>query len=321
MPTLLQLSDIQVEFTVRRRLFRSLSVRAVDGVSVSIERGETMALVGESGSGKTTLGRASLKLIDVKSGHIEFDGHDITNYPESKLKWFRKRAQFIFQDPYSSIDPFMNVYQILEEPLLIHGIGEHKDRINDALANVHLTPPGDYMDRYPHMLSGGMRQRVGIARALMLQPEFVVADEPVSMVDASSRAEILDLLRDLQNESQISVLYITHDIATVRHFANKLAVMYLGNIVEIGPPSRIIERPLHPYTQALIESVPEPDPLNRLAERKVVPGEIPSSLDIPPGCQFHTRCPQAIPGLCNILKPQLSEIETDHETACHLYSR
>ena len=320
MPSLLQLKDIRVEFMIRRQLFRSLPVRAVDDVSLEIRRGETMALVGESGSGKTTLGRASLKLLDVKSGHILFDGHDITNYHESRLKWFRKRAQYIFQDPYSSMDPFMNVYQILEEPLVIHGISERKDRINDALRSVHLTPPEDYIDRYPHMLSGGMRQRIGIARALMLKPEFIVADEPVSMVDASSRAEILYLLQDLQKGSHLSFLYITHDIATVRHFAHKLAVMYLGNIVEVGPPSRIIERPLHPYTQALIESVPEPNPLNRLSERNVVPGEVPSPLDIPSGCQFHNRCPHAIPGLCDVIKPQLSEIEAGHEAACHLYS-
>ncbi len=320
MESLVRLEEVRVHFAVRKMLFRTATVAAVEDVSLQIMPGETLALVGESGSGKTTLGRAALRLLPVTGGRILFDGHDITHTPDSRLKWFRRRAQAIFQDPYSSIDPFMSVLQVLEEPMVIHGVDDQKDRIESALRDVRLTPPEEYVPKYPHMLSGGQRQRVGIARALMLRPQFIVADEPVSMIDASSRAEILLLLRDLQQQYGMAFLYVTHDIATVRYFAHRLAVMYLGVVVEVGTPAEVIDQPLHPYTQALIAAVPAPDPANRLREREVVPGEPPSPANAPTGCRFHPRCPHAMPGLCDVVTPPLLDEQKEHSVACHLYT-
>ena len=320
MESLVSLESVRVHFAVRKMLFRTNTVAAVEDVSLAIKPGETLALVGESGSGKTTLGRAVLRLLPVTGGRVVFDGHDITHSPESRLKWFRRRAQAVFQDPYSSIDPFMSVYQVLEEPMVIHGVDDRRERIESALRDVRLTPPEEYAPKYPHMLSGGQRQRVGIARALMLRPQFIVADEPVSMIDASSRAEILFLLRDLQEQYGMAFLYVTHDIATVRYFSHRLAVMYLGVVVELGTPAAVIDRPLHPYTQALIAAVPAPDPANRLREREVVPGEPPSPANAPSGCRFHPRCPHAMPGLCDAVVPPLMEEEEGHSVACHLYT-
>ncbi len=321
MTDLLRLQDIKVYFRSRAGLFKTVEVKAVDGVSLSLGRGETLALVGESGCGKTTLARTSLRLIKPTSGRIIFDGTDITHLPESELKWFRRKAQAIFQDPYSSIDPFMTVKQILEEPLILHKIGSREERmemIARALEDVKLTPVEEFMGKYPHMLSGGQRQRVVIARALILRPEYIAADEPVSMIDASSRAEILYLMKELQERYGVGFLYITHDIATARHFSDRIAVMYLGKIVEMAEPRELIENPLHPYTQALIEAVPEPDPNNRFRERKVIPGEPPSPINPPPGCKFHPRCPYVM-DRCRTEEPQLQEIKKGHLVACHLY--
>ncbi len=321
MTDLLRLQDIKVYFRSRAGLFKTVEVKAVDGVSLSLGRGETLALVGESGCGKTTLARTSLRLIRPTSGRIIFDGADITHLPESELKWFRRKAQAIFQDPYSSIDPFMTVKQILEEPLILHKIGSREERmemIARALEDVKLTPVEEFMGKYPHMLSGGQRQRVVIARALILRPEYIAADEPVSMIDASSRAEILYLMKELQERYGVGFLYITHDIATARHFSDRIAVMYLGKIVEMAEPRELIENPLHPYTQALIEAVPEPDPNNRFRERKVIPGEPPSPINPPPGCKFHPRCPYVM-DRCRTEEPQLQEIKKGHLVACHLY--
>ena len=320
MAALVQLEGVRVHFAVRRMLFRAMPVRAVDGLSLSLERGETLAVVGESGSGKTTLGRASLRLVPLAGGRLLFDGVDITRTPESRLKWFRRRAQVVFQDPYSSVDPFMNVHQILEEPLVIHGQGDRQERVQKALEDVRLTPTAEFAQKYPHMLSGGQRQRVGIARALILNPDYIVADEPVSMIDASSRAEILFLMRELQERYSLAFLYITHDIATARHFSHRIAVMYLGQIVEEGPPSQLVSEPLHPYTRALIAAVPEPDPTNRLREREVVPGEPPSPANAPPACRFHPRCPHFMAGLCDVVAPPLLEVGPGRTVACHLYS-
>jgi peptide/nickel transport system ATP-binding protein len=320
MAALVHLEGVKVHFSVRRMLFRSVPVRAVDGVSFSLQRGETLAVVGESGSGKTTLGRASLRLVPLAGGSLIFDGADITRTPESRLKWFRRRAQMVFQDPYSSADPFMNVHQLLEEPLQIHGQGEREERVRRALEDVRLTPTGEFAPKYPHMLSGGQRQRVGIARALILKPDFIVADEPVSMIDASSRAETLFLMRELQERYGLAFLYITHDIATARHFSHRIAVMYLGRIVEVGPPQAVVGEPLHPYTQALIAAVPEPDPANRLRERQVVPGEPPSPANVLPGCSFHPRCPRFMKGLCDVVTPPLLEVRLGRRVACHLYT-
>ena len=323
MENLLQLENVEVRFWVRKGLFRSLPVRAVDGVTLGVATGETVAVVGESGSGKTTLGRASLRLVKPTAGRVIFDGTDITDIKEERLKGFRRRAQAVFQDPYSSIDPFMNVHQTVEEPLLIHRIGgaaERRELVAQALRDVKLTPVEDFEAKFPHMLSGGQRQRVGIARALVLRPDYIVADEAVSMIDASSRAEILALLRELQDRYQLTFLYITHDIATARHFAHRIAVMYLGSIVELGSAEAVIQNPQHPYTQALLQAVPEPDPANRLRERPVIPGEPPSPLAMPPGCQFHPRCPYAILGTCDVARPPLLESQKGHRVACHLYT-
>lgn len=322
MSDLVRLDGVKVYFYVRKSFFKSVAVKAVDGVTLSLRKGESVGVVGESGSGKTTLGRASLMLLRPTIGQVFFDGKDLTQMREGELKWFRKRAQAIFQDPYSSIDPFMNVHQIVEEPLLIHKVeegGKRKDLVYKTLEDVKLTPVEDFIAKYPHMLSGGQRQRVGVARALILGPDYIVADEPVSMIDASSRAEILYLLKGLQEKYGITFLYITHDIATAKHFSDRIAVMYLGRIVELGPSSMVIKDPLHPYTRALLEAVPEPDPANRLKERRVIPEEPPSPMDIPSGCRFHPRCSYFIEGRCEMIEPTLTEAKPGHYTACHLY--
>ena len=318
---LVRLEDVRVCFWVRRGVFGTQAVRAVDGVTLSLKRGEVVAVVGESGSGKTTLGRASLRLVRPAGGRVLFDGQDVTALPEEELRPLRRRAQAIFQDPFSSIDPFMTVFDSVEEPLIIHGIGpaaERRARVMQALQDVRLVPPGEMSTRYPHLLSGGQRQRVGIARALVLQPDYIVADEPVSMIDASSRAELLYLLRELQERLGIAFLYITHDIATARHFAGRIAVMYLGRIVESGLTEVVVENPLHPYTRALMAAVPEPDPANRLRERPVLPGEPPSPVRVPPGCAFHPRCPNYMQGTCEVARPSLVETEPGHFVACYL---
>jgi peptide/nickel transport system ATP-binding protein len=270
---MIRLEDVKMHFSVRKGLFKTTLMKAVDGVSLNIGKGEILALVGESGSGKTTLGRLTLRLLHPTAGRIFFEDQNITNLHESKLKMFRRRVQAVFQDPYSSIDPFMNIYQIVEEPLVIHRIGGEKERrelVYKTLEDVRLTPPQDFAEKYPHMISGGQRQRVGIARALVLNPGYIMADEPVSMIDASSRVEILQLLKRLQETYKIAFLYITHDIATARYFSDRVSVVYRGKVVETGDSEKVIENPLHPYTRQLIAAVPEPDPSNRFRERSVV---------------------------------------------------
>lgn len=272
MQATISLKGLKVYFQSKKGFFsKPKIVKAVDGVDIDIKPGETLALVGESGSGKTTIGRASLRLIKPTSGEIFFQGIGIGNLREKELKWFRRKSQMIFQDPYSSLNQFMNVFQIVEEPLIIHrerDMEKRKDAVYKILEDVRL-PPEEFALKYPHMLSGGQRQRVGIARALILNPEYVVADEPVSMIDASSRTEVLLLLRELQKKYGIAFLYITHDIATAKYFSDRIAVIYKGKIVEIGSSKKVIMSPEHPYTKALIESIPEPNPDNRFRERKV----------------------------------------------------
>jgi len=304
-------------------LKKELYVKAVDDVSFYVRKGEIFGLVGESGSGKTTTGKLLIRLIDPTSGKIIFKGEDITKYPESKLKSYRKKVQIIFQDPYESLNPRMLVEDILSEPLLIHGISDEKEiyeKIYKVLEAVKLTPPEEFLLRYPHELSGGQRQRVATARALMLDPEFIVADEPVSMLDVSIRAEVLNVILDLREKFNVAFLFITHDLALARHMCDRIAVMYLGKIVEMADVDDLVYDPLHPYTKALINAVPVPDPTAKRIE-VVIKGEIPSPVNPPPGCRFHTRCPSIIGDICRTEEPELIELMKDHYVACHLYKK
>lgn len=310
MSALLRVGDLKAYYYQNEGLLRRREIRAVDGVSFELAKAETLAVVGESGSGKSTLGRAVLRLTDIAGGSVQFDGRDLLAARRRDLAAVRRRAQAIFQDPYSSISPFMSVYDTVEEPLLIHRIGDptsRRERILRTLTRVKLDPPDEVATKYPHALSGGQRQRVSIARAMVLEPDLIVADEPVSMVDASNRAEILTLLAELQTQTGAAFLYITHDIANARHFSDRIAVMYAGTIVETGSTAEVIDRPLHPYTKALLAAVPNPDPANRLRLRDVIPGEPPSGGVVPSGCPFHSRCPAFQAGRCEVARPALKE--------------
>jgi peptide/nickel transport system ATP-binding protein len=321
MGPLVDFRNVRMYFRSRRGLLRTALVKAVDGVSLTISRGETLALVGESGSGKTTLGRLALGLLKPTSGTILFDGKDITRMEKVEHSRFRRRCQAIFQDPYSSLNPFMTVGEIVEEPLIIHGLQDRRRRVLRALEDVGLEPPEEFSRKHIFTLSGGQRQRVAIARALVLQPEFIVADEPVSMIDASSRAEVLLLLHKLKREHGITFLYITHDIATARHFSDRIAVMYLGRVVELGPTQSVVEKPMHPYTVSLIEAVPEPRPDNLERDLYAIPGEPPSAENIPGGCRFHPRCPFYMNALCDAVDPPLTRVGRLNEAACLLHQR
>jgi len=304
-------------FLTRRDAF----VKAVDGVTFRVERKETIAVVGESGSGKTTLGRTLLRLLEPTDGRLIFDGTDITHATRKDLMWLRRRTQMIPQDPYSSVNPVFSVQRILEEPLAVHRVGNHEERaerVLRALESVKLDPAESFIGKFPHMLSGGQRQRVAVARALILDPEFIVADEPVSMLDASVRVSILTLLRTLQERFRISFLYVTHDLATAKYFSDRIGIMYAGKLVELGPVGAVLGRPLHPYTQALMEAIPDPDPANRTRARTTLPGEPPNLVTPPSGCYFHPRCPIAKAGLCDQVEPPLRELAPAHWVACHL---
>ncbi len=307
------LDDVSVTYTIRSGLFRSEAAPAVDGVSLVVSPGETLALVGESGSGKTTLGRVSLRLQRPTGGRVCFDGRDVTNDPDERLGWLRRRAQIVFQDPFSSLNPAMRVGELVEEPLLIDGVGreERRSRALAALAVVNLTPPARWADRYPTALSGGQRQRIGIARALVRDPAYIVADEPVSMIDASSRIGILLLLRRLQHERSLALLAITHDLASARHFSDRIAVLHLGRIVEDGPSASVIERPAHPYTRALVAAVPEPDPANRQRRRLAGGWNDGAGRILHPACSHAARL---------AARPHLLAVADDpgHRVACHL---
>ena len=302
-------------------LRKPVYVHAVDGIDLAIRRRETLALVGESGSGKTTLGRTILRLLEPTAGELQFDGKIITHAPEKEIIWLRRRAQMIAQDPYSSLNPTFPIYKVLEEPLVIHKFGDREarsERVLSALESVHLTPPEFFAGKYPHMLSGGQRQRVATARAIILNPDFIVADEPVSALDASVKVSILTLLREIQGNFGVSFLHITHDLATTRHFAERIGIMYAGKMVELGPKDSLLGEPLHPYTQALIEAIPDPDPENRFRDLPALPGEPPAFGDLPTGCRFHPRCPLAKPGLCDVEEPLMRELRPRHMVACHL---
>lgn len=323
----LEVNNLRKLFTIPRGLFGALRreplkyVHAVDGISFSLKRGEILALVGESGSGKTTAGLCTLGLIESTEGVVRLEGMDVFEMAESShCKELRRKAQMIFQDPYESLNPRQTVYQAVVEPLNVHKLANDQkdrlDKVQKALDDAGLKPPADYLQRYPQELSGGQRQRVVIASAVVMNPIYLVADEPVSMLDVSIRAEILNLLLRLRDEHQIAMLYITHDLASAAYIADQVAVMYLGRIVEKGPAQEIIKNPQHPYTKALMSVIPSPNPQRR-KKRIVLKGETPNPIDLPTGCRFHPRCPVA-ESKCLLVEPKLNELGENHQVACLL---
>jgi len=318
---LVEVDRLSIRFPVGRTGFwggQVHHVHAVDDVSFAIAPGETLGLVGESGSGKTTTGRAILRRVDPYSGTIKFRGADITNTRGRELRQLRRHMQLVFQDPYASLNPRMTVLELVAEPLLVHGLAKDLDDARDRVAELldRCGLPVDTVDRYPHAFSGGQRQRIGIARALALQPDFVVADEPVSALDVSVRAQVVNLLQDLQQDLGLTYLFIAHDLSVVRHISHRIAILYAGRLVELAPTAEVYEAPLHPYTEALLSSVPIPDPPKQRARRRIVlTGEIPNPVDPPPGCRFQTRCP-LVHERCRVETPVLEEKRPGHLVAC-----
>jgi oligopeptide transport system ATP-binding protein len=317
---MLQVRGLVKHFEVRRGLIFSRSVgrvRAVDDLSFDIRRGETLALVGESGCGKSTTGRLILRLIQPTGGSVQFMGEELAGLSDARMRALRRHLQIIFQDPYASLNPRMTVADILTEPMAVHGLGseaERQDRVLELLQVVGLAP--EYARRYPHQFSGGQRQRIGIARALAVRPELIVCDEPVSALDVSIQAQVVNLLQDLQQRFGQSYLFIAHDLAVVKHIADRVAVMYLGRLVELADKRSLYERPLHPYTQALLSAIPRPQP-GLARQRIILAGDVPSAMTPPAGCRFHTRCPHAQPR-CSQETPLLREAAPGHQVACHL---
>lgn len=320
--TLLSVRHLHTWYELRQRVFgRAGSVRAVDDVTFDLAEGETIAVVGESGCGKSSLAKTILGLYRPTQGEIVFQGQPIHTANAATLRWYRRQVGFVQQDPYGALPPFMNVHRILAEPLIIHGIRktQREARIREVLEEVKLVPIADFITKFPHMLSGGQQQRVVIARAIVLRPQLIVADEPVSMLDASVRVEILELLRQLQSAHRLAIIYITHDLSAVRHFSERIFVMYGGKIVEKGKVADLLRDPLHPYTRALLRAIPDADAANAETERDIPSGEPPSLLHPPPGCRFHPRCPLVTPGLCDTLEPPEFEPEPLRLTLCWLY--
>ena len=321
----LRVIDLKKYFPLKVGFFKSIFskeipvVRAVDGISFNIKHREIFGLAGESGCGKTTTGRAVIRLIEPTSGKVYFKGIDLVKLPESEMRKMRRKLQIIFQDPYESLNPRMSIYDIVSEPLRIqHALDTEEEiynRVVEVMETMGLTPAEEFLYRFPHELSGGQRQRVAIARAFVLEPEFIVADEPVSMLDASIRTEVSKLIKTLVDKMHVSFLYITHDIALARYMCDRLAIMYLGKIVEMGKTEQLIKKPLHPYTEALINAVPVPDPELKRGEI-VIKGEVPSPVAPPPGCRFHPRCPYA-KEKCRKQEPELIEIRNERYVACH----
>ena len=320
---LVRVRDLKKHYPVRRGVLRRQvgTVRAVDGLTFDIAEGETLGLVGESGCGKSTTGRALLQLVQPTSGEVRFQDAELTTLAPRALRGARRHMQMIFQDPYASLDPRMSVGSIVGEPLDVHALGpreERRARVRELLALVGLHP--EFVDRYPHQFSGGQRQRIGIARALATSPRFIVADEPISALDVSIQAQVVNLLDDLKQRLGLTYLFIAHDLAMVRHISDRVAVMYLGRIVELGSRDDIFQRPLHPYTQALLSAIPIPDPEQEARRQRVVlEGDVPSPSHPPPGCHFHPRCPLAT-DLCKREDPELRDLgvaSAPHQVACH----
>ena len=319
---LLSVKDLQTWFELKRWGFLHAGfVRAVDGVSFELGTGEAVTIVGESGSGKTTLLRTILGLARPTAGEITFNGRRIEGQQASDLAWLRSQVGFVQQDPYGALAPFMSVGQVLREPLIVHKMrtDEQERRISEVMGEVRLIPVKDYLSKYPHMLSGGQQQRLVIARAMILHPSMIVADEPVSMLDASVRVEILELMRRIQQAHNLSVVYITHDLSSVRYFSERVFIMYAAKMVEKTDVREVVQNPLHPYTQALLKAIPDPDPENAGRFKDIPPGEPPSLINPPTGCRFHPRCPHIIQGLCDVDEPPEFEPNPGHFVECWLY--
>lgn len=317
--TLVEVKNLKQYFQIRNHLGEKAYVKAVDDVSFDIFKGETLGLVGESGSGKTTLGRSMLRIYEPTSGTVKIDGVDITKFKGSQLLPYRKKMQYIFQDPYASLDPRMTVSDIVGEALDIHKLVSSKkdraDKVKELLSLVGLNT--EHASRYPHEFSGGQRQRIGIARAIAVEPEFIVCDEPVSALDVSIRAQIINTLEEMQDRLHLTYLFISHDLGVVRHTCDRVGVMYLGHIVELVESEELYKKPLHPYTQALLTAIPQPNPeIAKNRNRIILKGEIPSPVNPPSGCKFRTRCPYA-KDICAEKAPQLKDFEDGHYVACH----
>jgi peptide/nickel transport system ATP-binding protein len=324
---ILEARSLEKHFGGSRQLFsRTPTVYAVNGVSFSVQEGETFAIVGESGCGKSTLGRLLLRLIDATQGKVIYRGQDITNVGGATLRKLRREMQIIFQDPFASLNPGMTVGQIIGEPIALHGLARGTaltDRVSHLLRTVGLQP--DYANRYPHEFSGGQRQRIGIARALAGEPRLIVGDEPVSALDVSVQAQVINLLETLKHDLGLTLIMVAHDLAVIRHMSDRVAVMYLGEIVEMAPVDTLFDTPLHPYTQALLQAIPASSPVQRQrdgqagdARRPLLSGDLPSPTAPPPGCRFHTRCPHARP-LCSTDRPLSQSLENGHQIACHFW--
>ncbi|MDZ7762094.1 MAG: ABC transporter ATP-binding protein [Desulfovermiculus sp.] len=322
---LMRIEDLEVAFIIRKwGILPAGTIRAVDGVSFSLNRGEAVAIVGESGCGKSTLARTLLGLYAPSGGNIVFEGRNLKRFTSKERYWYRSRVGYVQQDPYGALPPFMNVKRILREPLIINKIRDRQrqeELIHKVLDEVRLTPVADFLPKFPHMLSGGQQQRLVIARSLILGPGLLIADEPVSMLDASVRVEILRLLRRIQDSHSLGLCYITHDLSTVRSFCSRILVMYGAKLIEEAQVVDLLQRPFHPYTQALLRAIPDPDPENAHTFRPVPISEPPSLMTPPPGCRFHPRCDQAISGLCDTDIPPHFQPEPEHRVACWLYKQ
>ena len=320
--TLLRVEDLKIYYPVAGSGFgKKEFVKAVDGVTFEVKKGEVFGIVGESGCGKSTLGRGVCKLENQTSGHVYLDGEDITEYNDRRMRSIRKKVQMVFQDPYASLNPRMSVFDIIAEPLLVHHLYQDKaDLEKKVLDLLHRVGLDDYhANRYPHEFSGGQRQRIGIARALAVEPSLIIADEPVSALDVSIQAQVLNLLNELKHDLDLTYIFVAHDLSVVEYISDRVGVMYLGNFVEVGEKEKIYSNPMHPYTQALLSAVPVPDPTAK-RERILLEGSIPSAHKPPTGCKFHTRCPKCME-CCKTQAPERYEVDDGHYVYCHLYDK